>query len=100
MLDSSRAEIPLNIEEQPLDPLHYWGILRKRKFYGLIPFVCVLVIGVAAAMLWPPTFLSEGKILIESQQIPVDLVQPTVTSPGAERIAIIQQRVLTRENLL
>jgi uncharacterized protein involved in exopolysaccharide biosynthesis len=100
MLDSSRAEIPLDIEEQPLDPLHYWGILRKRKFYGLIPFVCVFAIGVAAAMLWPPTFLSEGKILIESQQIPVDLVQPTVTSPGAERIAIIQQRVLTRENLL
>jgi uncharacterized protein involved in exopolysaccharide biosynthesis len=100
MLDSSRAEVPLNIEEQPLDPLHYWGILRKRKFYGLIPFVCVLAIGGAAAMLWPPTFLSEGKILIESQQIPVDLVKPTVTSPGAERIAIIQQRVMTRENLL
>src|SRR6516164_3608406 len=92
MLDSSHPQIPLDIEEQPLDPLHYWGVLRNRKFYGLIPFVGVLVIGVAAAMLWPPTFLSEGKILIESPQIPTDLVQPTVMSSVPERIATIQQR--------
>ena len=100
MLDSSRPQIPLDIEEQPLDPLHYWGVLKKRKFYGLIPFVCVLVIGVAAALLWPSTFLSEGKILIESPQIPTDLVTPTVMSTVPERIATIQQRVMTRDNLL
>ena len=100
MLDNSRTQNPMDVEEQSLDPLHYLGVLRKRKFYGLIPFVGVFAIGFAVAMVWPPTFLSEGKILIESQQIPVDLVRPTVTATAAERIATIQQRVMTRDNLL
>src|SRR3974377_2636194 len=100
MLDSSRTQISTDIEEQPLHPLHFLGILKKRKFYGLVPFVGVFAIGFSAAMLWPPTFLSEGKILVESQQIPVDLVRPTVTATATERIATLQQRVMTQENLL
>src|SRR5262245_14405203 len=83
-----------------LDPSHYFGILKKRIFYVLIPFVLVLAAGSAAALLWPPTYLSEGKILVESQQIPTDLVRPTVTATAKERIQVIQQRVMTRENLL
>jgi uncharacterized protein involved in exopolysaccharide biosynthesis len=83
-----------------LDPFHYYGIVKKRIFYILIPFVLTLAAGSAAAMLWPPTYLSEGKILVESQQIPTDLVRPTVTATANERIQVIQQRVLTRDNLL
>jgi uncharacterized protein involved in exopolysaccharide biosynthesis len=44
--------------------------------------------------------MSEGKILVESQQIPTDLVRPTVTATAKERIQVIQQRVMTRDNLL
>jgi len=101
MLDSLHAQSPFEIDDQEgLDPLYYYQILKKRKFYGLIPFICVFAIGFAIVMLWPPTYQSEGKILVESQQIPVDLVRPTVTAPASERIAMIQQRVMTRENLL
>src|SRR5262245_688326 len=82
------------------DPLHYYGIMKKRIFYILIPFVLVLAVGSAAALLWPPTYLSEGKILVESQQIPTDLVRPTVTATATERIQVLQQRVMTRDNLL
>lgn len=101
MLDSSRAQAPFEIDDQAtLDPLYYYQILKKRKFYGLVPFLCVFAIGFAIVMLWPPTYQSEGKILVESQQIPVDLVRPTVTATASERIATIQQRVMTRDNLL
>ena len=100
MLDSTHLQAPLEIDDQTLDPSHYYEILKKRKFYGLIPFVGVFAIGFAVAMLWPPTFLSEGKILVQSQQIPVDLVRPTVTATASERLATIEQRVMTRENLL
>src|SRR5262245_11277035 len=85
---------------ESLDPFHYYGIVKKRIFYILIPFVLISAGGSAAAMLWPPTYLSEGKILVESQQIPTDLVRPTVTATAQERIQVIQQRVMTRENLL
>jgi uncharacterized protein involved in exopolysaccharide biosynthesis len=101
MLDSLQAQTPFEIDDQDsLDPLYYYQILKKRKFYGLIPFVSIFAIGFAIVMLWPPTYQSEGKILVESQQIPVDLVRPTVTATASERIATIQQRVMTRENLL
>lgn len=100
MLDSSRLQAPLEMDEQGLDPSHYYAILKRRKFYGLIPFVGIFAIGFAVALLWPPTFLSEGKILVQSQQIPIDLVRPTVTATAAERLATIEQRVMTRDNLL
>ena len=75
--------------------------LQKREYsFFLIPFLLVAAAGVAVAMLWPPTYLSEGKILVETQQIPTELVRPTVSSAAKERIQVIQQRVTTRENLL
>src|SRR5262245_14985886 len=101
MLDTSHTRVPFEIEDQTsLDPFYYVEILKKRKFYALIPAICVFAIGCAIVMLWPPTYQSEGKILIESQQIPVDLVKPTVTATVLERVATIQQRVMTRDNLL
>ncbi len=101
MLDTSNAQEPFVVEDQAsLDPLYFYEILKKRKFYALIPFFCIFAIGWTIVMLMPPTYLSEGKILVESQQIPVDLVRPTVTATASERIATIQQRVMTRENLL
>jgi hypothetical protein len=51
-------------------------------------------------MMIPPVYLAEGKILVESQQIPSDLVRPTVTAMANERIHVISQRILTRDNLL
>lgn len=83
-----------------LHPEQYLRILWKRKFYLVIPFLVILAAGVSIAMLWPPTFSSEARILVVSQQIPVELVRPTVTAGARERIEVIQQRVLTRENLL
>jgi uncharacterized protein involved in exopolysaccharide biosynthesis len=96
----SNMQLLSDAEDQGLDPSHYYEILKKRILYVLVPFIVVFAVGAAVAMLWPPTYLSEGKILVESQQIPVDLVRPTVTATGKERIQVIQQRVMTRDNLL
>src|SRR5262245_39202233 len=86
--------------DRGLDHSDYFRLLEKRIFSVLIPFVLVVAAGSAAALLWPPTYLSEGKILVESQQIPTDLVRPTVTATAQERIQVIQQRVMTRDKLL
>src|SRR5262245_19428246 len=101
MLQSDHYVVsPSDDHDLGLDPARYYGIVKKRIFYILIPFALVLAAGSAAALLWPPTYLSEGKILVESQQIPTDLVRPTVTATAQERIQVIQQRVMTRDNLL
>jgi uncharacterized protein involved in exopolysaccharide biosynthesis len=83
-----------------LRPAFYWELLKRRWAYFLIPFVLISCAGVAAAWLWPATYLSEGKILVQSQQIPTELVRPTVTSAAQERIQMIQQRTMTRDNLI
>jgi uncharacterized protein involved in exopolysaccharide biosynthesis len=78
----------------------YWQILKRRAVVFFLSFVVVLAGGMAAAVLWPPTYYAVGRILVESQQIPTDLVRPTVTSAAQERIQVIEQRTMTRENLL
>ena len=78
----------------------YIAILKRRYLYLVIPFALVLGISVFLAVVLPPVYRSTGTILVESQQIPDDLVRSTVTSLAAERIQVIQQRVMTRANLL
>jgi uncharacterized protein involved in exopolysaccharide biosynthesis len=83
-----------------LRPAYYLELLKRRLLYFLIPFVLVAAAGIAAALIWPPTYLAEGKILVQSQQIPTELVRSTVTSAAQERIQVIEQRLLTRDNLI
>lgn len=77
----------------------YWELFKRRVLYFLLPFLVIVIAGATLALLWPPTYYSSGKILITTQQIPTELVRPTVTTLANERIQVIQQRVLTRDNL-
>src|SRR6266436_9541932 len=83
-----------------LQPSYYWQLIKRRALYFIIPFILMLPVGLAVAVLLPATYLSEGKILVQSQQIPTELVRPTVTSAAQERIQVIEQRTMTRDNLL
>src|SRR6202007_1795633 len=83
-----------------LRPAYYLELLKRRKYYFAIPFVVVAIVGTALTLVWPPTYLSEGKILVQSQLIPTELVRPTVTNAAQERIQVIEQRLMTRDNLI
>src|SRR5580704_4133518 len=83
-----------------LRPAFYWQLFKRRWAYFFVPFVVIASAGVAVALLWPATYSSEGKILVQSQQIPTELVRPTVTSAAQERIQVIEQRTMTRDNLI
>lgn len=77
----------------------YLSILKRRWVQMLVVFIIILLIAIATAILLPPVYQSTGTILIESQHIPTDLVKATVTSYADERIEVIKQRVMTRDNL-
>ena len=83
-----------------LHPSFYWALLKRRWAYFFIPFIVIACGGLGAALLWPATYASEGKILVQAQQIPTELVRPTVTSAAQERIQVIEQRTMTRDNLV
>ena len=93
-------QAPYHTPDQGLEIGRVTAILKRRKALLILPFIVVLCIGSAVAMFWPAMYRSEAKILVETQRIPTNLVQPTVTAGPKERIQVIEQRLKTRENLL
>ena len=88
------------MEEQTKDFQDYIAAVKKRKKGITIIVISVFIISALVAFLLPPVYKSTSTILIEQQEIPQELVQSTVTSYAAERIQVIQARVMSRANLM
>jgi uncharacterized protein involved in exopolysaccharide biosynthesis len=78
----------------------YASLLLKRL--PLVILLTGLATGIAAyvALTLPPTYRAEALLLVEAPQIPDDLATSTVQNNAPEQLDIIQQRLLTRANLL
>ena len=50
------------------------AILWQRRWVVVPPFVLLTAAGIAAAALWPTSYESTATILVESQELPTDLV--------------------------
>jgi uncharacterized protein involved in exopolysaccharide biosynthesis len=83
-----------------LRPGFYWELVKRRWLYFFLPFFVIALGGAAVTYLLPAVYLSQGKILVQSQQIPTELVRPTVTNAAQERIQVIEQRTMSRDNLV
>lgn len=86
--------------EYQLTFFDYLSIMRYRAPYLIGIFIAVMLISIMVALVMPPTYRATGTIMVESQQVPDNIVQPTIKSQVDERISIIKQRVLTRDSLL
>jgi uncharacterized protein involved in exopolysaccharide biosynthesis len=75
------------------------GALRRRKWIGLAVAVIGVVATVGIVMMMPATYKSTATILIEEPDVPQDLVKSTVSTFANDRLQIIQQRVMTSQNL-
>lgn len=75
-------------------------IIRRRLLHFVLPALILAPLGVIAVMLLPPQYTAQGTILVESAQIPSDLVRSTINTYAQERIQMIRQRVMTRNRLL
>lgn len=77
-----------------------WRTFRRR----FVVLATVSALGTAAAvgyaLVKPPVYETSARILVESQQIPTDLARSTVASSAAERLQIIEQRLMARDNLV
>lgn len=80
-------------------PLIKRAILRRIYLVG---FLAVLGTSLAVMIAYalPPKYDSSATILVEAQQIPEQLATTTVSSTVNERLQLIEQRLMTRENLL
>jgi capsular polysaccharide biosynthesis protein len=85
---------------QSFDLSHLIGILRRRIYYLAVPFLFIVMVGFGVVAIQRPIFRAEGKILVESPEIPPDLVHPTITEVANQRVQVIQQRIMARDSLM
>lgn len=88
------------MEEESKGLGEYLDIFLRRKYLVIIPALILSIIAVVVVKLLPSTYKSEGLILIEAQEIPIDLVKSTVTSYADQRIQVIKQRIMTTSNVM
>ena len=83
-----------------LDLKFYWAVFLRRLPYFLVIFAFLTAGAVTVAMILPPVYTSSASMLVEPQQIPGELAQTTVPVNPYEQAQIIEQRLMTRANLL
>ena len=83
-----------------LDFKYYLSVFWRRFPYFLVIAALISALGLTVAALLPPVYRATARMLVETPQIPGDLAQSTVPVNAIEQIEIIQQRLMTRANLL
>ncbi|NOD49779.1 lipopolysaccharide biosynthesis [Ruegeria sp. HKCCD5849] len=79
---------------------YYFSIFLRRFQYFLVVATIVSALSITVAMILPPSYVSQMRLIVESPQIPGNLAASTVTTPAFEQLQIVEQRLLTRPVLL
>lgn len=78
----------------------YLSIMRRRAPYLIGIFVVIMLVALKVAVSIPPSYRATGTILVESPLVAENSVPGAVRNDLDERIEILKQRAMTRENLL
>ncbi len=76
------------------------AIIWQRKWLLIVPLILCAIAGIAAYFLLPTTYRSEAILLVESSQLPDDVMGAGATEMVDRRILRIQQQVLSRPGLI
>jgi len=87
------------IENRELTVDDYLVILRRRMKLILVPMVLAPIAGFLVSYAFPPKYTSTALVQVEEQQVPGEYVKPVVTEDLAQRVATLQQQVLSRNKL-
>src|SRR5947209_958457 len=77
----------------------YVAILRRRWWIILIPTIVVPAIVAVASLYIPNRYVSQTLVLVEQQKVPESLVRPVVTEELQQRLASMQEQILSRTRL-
>lgn len=80
--------------------MHLPAILRQRYLLVVIPALLLSVAGVAAAFILPTVYRSTATLLVESPQLPEDVLGVQGVDIVDQRIAKFRQQVLSRPRLI
>lgn len=78
----------------------YFKLLLRRLHWIVLVFAVFTVGSVYVASVLPAMYRSGAQLLVEPPQIPTQLAASTVQTTPTEELQIIQQRLMTRVNLI
>jgi len=87
------------IQNRELTMDDYVAMLRRRLKVILIPALLAPLAGFAISYGFTPKYTSQSTVLVEEQKVPEGYVRPVVTEDLAQRIATMQQQVLSHNRL-
>ena len=87
------------IENRELTIDDYLAMLRRRVKVILIPALLAPVAGFLISYAFSPKYTSQSLVLVEEQKVPQGYVKSVVTEDLTQRIATMQQQVLSRNRL-
>jgi len=82
------------------DVRFYLTLLLRRLPLLLVIVVICTGIGLVAAITLPPVYRATARLVVESPQIPDNLATTTVQASEVEILQVIEQRLMSRANLL
>ncbi|MDO5703490.1 MAG: Wzz/FepE/Etk N-terminal domain-containing protein, partial [Paracoccus sp. (in: a-proteobacteria)] len=78
----------------------YLSLFLRRIHYFILLTALGGAIGITLALILPPEYMARARLVVESEQIPDSLAASTVQTRAYEQLQIIQQRILSRDNML
>lgn len=85
--------------DRTLDVEDYLAIARRNVSWLLGPTLAALTLAVVVAFFWPNTYVSAASIRVVPPAVPEKLVPTNVSVQMAERVAAMQQTILSRNTL-
>ena len=82
------------------DLRYYLAVVMRRLHYVALTFAAVTAVALVVALRMQPIYESQARLLLESPRIPDTLAAPTVETAALEQLQIVEQRLMTRSNLL
>ena len=87
------------MENRELTMDDYLAMVRRRMKVLLIPALLAPLAGFGVSYFFSSKYTSQALVLVEGQKVPEGIVQPVVTQDLTERIATLQQQVLSQSRL-
>lgn len=87
------------MEERAFHPLDYLSVIRRRKWWLIVPVAISVVVGALLAALWPREYISEAQIGVAAPTLSAELLRGVSSMDKEERQRAISQQLLSRQVL-
>ncbi len=83
------------MEERSFHPLDYVSVVRRRKYWFLVPLASCLALGILAVLFLPKEYESKASIAVAAPRLSPELLKGVSSLDATERQRAIQQYLLS-----